>query len=100
MAQTVRIIKNSKSAMQSGRGKSGLWRMEYEAQSPKSPDNLIGWSSSSETEGQIKLQFAQLQDALDYAKNHGLIAVVSDESVPQMRLKSYADNFRSDRVRR
>ncbi|MCX8505475.1 MAG: ETC complex I subunit [Alphaproteobacteria bacterium] len=100
MAQTVRIIKSSKSAMQSGRSKAGIWLMEFEAQSPKSPDALIGWSSSSETESQISLRFDQLQTALDYAKTNGLHAIISDEAAPQFHPKSYADNFRSDRVRR
>ena len=100
MAQIVRIIKTSKSAMQSGRRQAGIWLMEFETQSPKSPDALIGWSSSSETLSQIKLRFDQLQTALDYAKAHGLEAIISDEAAPQFHPKSYADNFRSDRVRR
>ncbi|MDI9349213.1 MAG: ETC complex I subunit [Candidatus Symbiobacter sp.] len=99
MVQAVRIIKSGKSAMQSGRGRRDTWLVQFESASPNRPDRLIGWSSSSDTAPQVKLRFTQLQHALDYAIKNGYSYTICDEITPAFQPKSYAENFRSDRVR-
>ena len=52
-----RIYKPSRSAMQSGKGKSESWLLEFESDAPRTTDPLMGWTSSGDTRQQLKLSF-------------------------------------------
>ena len=52
-----RIYKPSRSAMQSGNGKSESWLLEFESDAPRTTDPLMGWTSSGDTRQQLKLSF-------------------------------------------
>ena len=54
---TIKIYKPSKTAMQSGLGKTKKWLAEYISLEETSKDNLMGWNSSSDTRTQIKVFF-------------------------------------------
>jgi hypothetical protein len=99
MTHAVRIYKPAKTAMQSGRAKTHQWVLEFEPGAKKSPEPLMGWSSSTDTEAQVRLRFATLEEALSYAERKGLAATVQEAHDPVVRPKSYADNFRPDRIR-
>ena len=43
-----RIYKPAKNAMQSGRARTKLWQLEYEPESRRTPDPLMGWTSSDD----------------------------------------------------
>ena len=43
--------------MQSGRGRTKLWRLEFEQDKPREIEPLIGWTSSGDTRQQVKLWF-------------------------------------------
>jgi len=95
MAQPrVRIYRPAKTAMQSGRGNTRAWVLEFEPAARKAHDPLMGWVSSGDTRGQVRLRFATKQDALAYAKRCGLAAEVEEPRERRVRPKSYADNFR------
>jgi len=98
MAQ-VRIYRPAKTAMQSGRGKTKAWRLEYEPASRREPDPLMGWSSAADTLNEVHLHFATLDEAIAFAQKHGLDYSVSTPHEPGFKPKSYADNFRYDRPR-
>jgi hypothetical protein len=98
MAQA-RIYRPSKTAMQSGRAKTREWLLVYETASPRTPDPLMGWSSAADTLNQISVRFDTLAEALDFAKKNGLDYAVTEAHSPRFKPKSYADNFRYDRVR-
>ncbi|MCX7346697.1 MAG: ETC complex I subunit, partial [Alphaproteobacteria bacterium] len=53
----VRIYKPARNAMQSGKGKSQDWILEFEASAPRTTDPLMGWTSSGDTRQQVKLRF-------------------------------------------
>jgi ETC complex I subunit conserved region len=91
---TVRIYQPAKSTTQSGIGKSKVWRLEFEPNSAKSADPLMGWVSSSDTSQQLKLNFPTEAAAVTYAKSMGLAYVVVPTAVRALKLQSYADNFR------
>jgi hypothetical protein len=93
----VRIYRPAKSAMQSGQAKTGEWLLESEPSGPKKIDPLMGWVGGPDTAGQIRLKFASLADALDYAKRMGHEALVSQPHERAHIIKNYADNFRYDR---
>ncbi len=95
-----RIYRPAKTAMQSGRGRrSRQWLLEYEPASRRDPDALMGWSSAQDTLDQIQLRFDTLDEALAFANRHGLAFTLIDPQQRTPKVKSYADNFRYDRVR-
>ena len=94
-----RIYRPAKSAMQSGRAKSRKWVLDYEPASRRDPDPLMGWSSALDTLNQIQLRFDTLDEALAYTKKHGLEYTLTEPHERTPKAKSYADNFRYDRVR-
>ena len=95
----VRIYRPAKSAMQSGRANSRRWLLEFEPQAPKEIDNLMGWIGSGDTLNQVRRRFATKEEAIAYAKREGLdYRVFEDCSNREIKPKSYADNFRFDRV--
>jgi hypothetical protein len=91
---TARIYQPARSAMQSGKAKSGKWVLEFEPETPRSTDPLMGWTSSGDMKQQVRLSFESREAAVAFAERNG-IAYRLDEAKPQRRqVKSYADNFR------
>ena len=94
-----RIYRPAKTAMQSGRAKTRKWVLEYEPASRRDPDSLMGWSSARDTLDQVQLRFDTLDEALAYANKNGIEYTVIEPHARTPKAKSYADNFRYDRVR-
>ncbi len=80
--------------MQSGRGGTDRWVLEFEPAEAKRADPLTGWAGSGDTRGQIVLTFATLEAATDYARTNGLTAHVVPAPERVLKLQAYADNFR------
>jgi ETC complex I subunit conserved region len=93
-----RIYKPSRNAMQSGKGKSEAWFLEYEQENARVADPLMGWTSTQDTMNQVKLSFATLEEAEAYAKRKGVAYVVQAETPVRMQKKSYSDNFKFGRT--
>ena len=90
-----RIYQPSRNAMQSGTAKSNSWVLEYAHASAREVDPLMGWTSSSDMQSQIKLNFETQKAAEDYAKNHDLEYVVQKPKTraANVRAGGYGDNF-------
>ena len=88
-----RIFRPSKTAMQSGRMGTHLWRLEFEPSSARLPDPLMGWTQSTDMRGQVKLTFQTQDEAVAYAQRHGIAFEVIGEHTHRRIIKSYADNF-------
>jgi NADH dehydrogenase ubiquinone Fe-S protein 4 len=73
--------------------------LEYEPASSRVPDPLMGWSSAADTLNQIKLEFATLDEAKAFAQREGIDYTLIAAHAAVEKPKSYADNFRYDRVR-
>ncbi|MBF0304747.1 MAG: ETC complex I subunit [Alphaproteobacteria bacterium] len=96
--QKVRIFRPAKNAMQSGRGNAKQWLVEFEP-AAKEIDPLMGWVGSRDTRNQLRLRFATKDEAIAYAEREGLDFSVYDELARRpLRPKSYAENFRFDKV--
>ncbi len=93
-----RIYKPSKTAMQSGLGRSNRWNLDYEPQTPRSSDPLMGWTSSSDMKSQVRLTFETKAEAIDYAKRARIAYRVIEASARKPVRKSYADNFKYGRI--
>jgi hypothetical protein len=96
----VRIFQPPKTAMQSGRAGTEKWILEFAPGSPRVADPLMGWTSSGDTRSQVRLTFDTKDEAIAFAEKHGLPYVVEEPQERRFRPKSYADNFRFDRVGR
>ena len=60
----------TKTAMQSGRGKVKKWVLEFETKDP-TINPLMGWESSEDTMGEVRLEFSTKDKAVDFAKKTG-----------------------------
>ncbi|MEQ5774489.1 MULTISPECIES: ETC complex I subunit [unclassified Thalassospira] len=94
----VRVFKPAKNAMQSGRAATKHWVMEFEPRAQKLPDHLMGWIGSTDTRGQVRMEFDTLEEAQAFAAKHNLIAEIEQPKSRKIQLKSYADNFAFKRV--
>lgn len=94
-----RIYMPAKTAMSSGTAKTKAWVLEHTPQSPRAIDPLMGWTSSSDTQAQVRLQFDSKEAALDYARDHGIDVVVQDPKPrkPNIRAGGYGENFATNR---
>ena len=92
-----KIYKPSKTSMQSGRAKSKSWILEFVRKTPAIPDPLMGWRSSGDTQKQVKIEFSSKEAAILYAEKQGIVYDVINPQSRRLNIKSYADNFSSDR---
>ena len=90
---TIKIYKPSKTAMQSGYGKTKKWLAEYISNEETVKDNLMGWNSSYDTKSQIKVFFETKKQAVDWAKNNSYQYYIEEPKIRKVKLKSYASNF-------
>jgi len=92
-----RIFLPPKSAMQSGTAKTHRWVLEYEPESAKIRDPLMGWTGSTDMRQQIKLMFDTREEALAYAQAQGIPYDLELPTNHVKKPKAYSDNFRADR---
>lgn len=90
-----RIYQPAKTAMQSGQAKTHHWVLEFAPASPREIDPLMGWTSSADTQAQVRMKFDSREAAEDYARRHGIDAVVirPKKRKPNVRPMGYAENF-------
>ena len=91
-----KIFSPTKTATQSGRGKSGVWFFQYEPQTKRQPESLMGWVSSKDTMNQIKLKFKSKEEAIDYATRKGFSFDVIEPNQRKIVPKNYLQNFKID----
>jgi len=92
-----RIYKPAKTAMQSGPARTKEWVLEFEPETPREIEPLMGWTSSGDMKAQIRLNFDSKEEAVAYAERNGLAYHVMEPKPRQPVRKSYADNFRFGR---
>lgn len=92
-----RIYQPTKNPMQSGRGKTGNWVLEYVRETPRKIEPLMGYTSSTDMKQQIKLNFDSQEDAVAYAERNGIAYQLANQKQRKIRMTSYSDNFKFDR---
>lgn len=85
--------------MQAGRGQTRKWVLEYEPATGRGRDPLMGWTSAADTLNQVRLRFDTIEEARAFAEKQGVAYDIIEPQKAVERPKSYADNFRYDRVR-
>ncbi|MBO28396.1 MAG: ETC complex I subunit [Rhodobacteraceae bacterium] len=94
-----RIYQPAKTAMSSGTAKTRVWLLEFLPQSPRDVDPLMGWTSSDDTQSQVRLQFDTREEAEEYAREHGIDAQVRlpNRRKANIRAGGYGENFATGR---
>jgi hypothetical protein len=96
-AMSARIYSPAKTAMQSGKAKTGLWVLEFDPEMPRKIDPLMGYTTSGDMKSQIRLTFETKEEAMAYAEKNGIAFRVQEPKESKRRQISYSDNFRYDR---
>ena len=94
-----RIYRPAKTAMSSGTAKTKVWVLDFVRDSAREIDPLMGWTSSDDTQSQVRLTFPTKEAALDYAKTHGIDAVVTEPKARRANIRAggYGENFATNR---
>ena len=89
-----KIFKPAKNAMQSGRGKTTQWILEYELETPRRPEPLMGWTSSRDTLNQVRLKFESKEAAIAFAESRNFEFTIAEDNLRKIVPRSYLDNFK------
>jgi hypothetical protein len=94
-----RIYQPAKTAMQSGTAKTHSWVLEFAPASAREVDPLMGWTSSTDTQAQVRLRFESRAAAEAYATEKGIAFDVVEPKPrkPVIRQRGYGENFATDR---
>ncbi|PZR00077.1 MAG: ETC complex I subunit [Cereibacter sphaeroides] len=94
-----RIYQPARTAMQSGTAKTHIWVLEFVPETARSIDPLMGWTSLSDTQGQVRLTFETREQAESYARERSIDYVVTDPNLRKLniRQRGYGENFATDR---
>ncbi|WP_146590033.1 ETC complex I subunit [Puniceibacterium confluentis] len=94
-----RIYQPARTAMSSGTAKTRHWVLDFTPDTAREVDPLMGWTSSTDTQAQVQLRFDSKEAALEYARDNGIDAQVSDpkKRKSNIRPRGYAENFAVDR---
>ena len=87
-----KIYKPDKTAMQSGKRNTKRWVLEFDTLDTET-NPLMGWVSSKDTMSEVKLEFSNKEQALNYAKKNNIDYYVIEPKKRKIIKKSYADNF-------
>ena len=94
-----RIYQPARTAMQSGTAKTRQWDLDFAPASARAIDPLMGWTSSGDTQSQVRLRFESREAAEDYARENGIdyTLVEPHSRKPNVRARGYGENFATDR---
>ncbi|MFQ3184580.1 MAG: hypothetical protein ACI9RO_001404 [Alteromonas macleodii] len=94
-----RIYQPARTAMSSGTAKTKSWVLEFAQVSSREVDPLMGWTSSSDTQTQVKMTFETKETALDYAAANGIEVTVQEPTKRRANIRpgGYAENFATNR---
>ena len=94
-----RIFQPAKTAMSSGTAKTKGWVLEFAPDAARSVDPLMGWTSSDDTQSQVRMTFETKDAAIDYAREHKIDAQVQEPNKRKVNIRpgGYGENFATGR---
>ena len=87
-----KIYKPAQTAMQSGKGNSKNWLLEFDTLN-NGINPLMGWETSNDTMSEVKLEFLTREQAINYAKKNNIDYYIIEPQKRKIIKKSYTDNF-------
>jgi hypothetical protein len=94
-----KIYRPARNAMQSGTAKSEKWVLEFDSETPRTVDPLMGWIGNADTNTQVRMNFDTREEAIAFAQRNGLPFQVTETREARRVIKAYADNFSAYRKR-
>jgi NADH dehydrogenase ubiquinone Fe-S protein 4 len=88
-----RIYKPARTAMQSGNANTKQWALDFEPETPRRIEPLMGWTASGDMKQELRLRFDSKEEAVAYCERHGIPYQVSEAQEPTRKKIAYADNF-------
>lgn len=88
-----KIYRPTKNAMQSGKANTTHWVLEFEPGAAPTSDRLMGWTGAADPAGQVRLSFDDKEQAIAFARAHGIPHQVSEPPETRRIIKAYGDNF-------
>ena len=79
--------------MQSGSANTKDWVLDFELETPRKVEPLMGWTSSGDMRQQLRLRFDSKEEAVAYCECRGIPYQLTESVPPKRRIMSYADNF-------
>jgi hypothetical protein len=95
---SAKIYRPAKTAMQSGKAKTNLWVLEFDAVEARKIDPIMGYTSSGDMQQQVKLWFDSQELAEAYAQRNAIDYRVVLPKEANRQILSYTDNFRFSRT--
>lgn len=94
-----RLFSPAKTAMSSGTAKTKGWVLDFEPTGAAEIDPLMGWTSGTDTQRQVRLSFATRAEAEAYAREHGIDIIVAEprRRKANIRQGGYGENFATNR---
>lgn len=90
----VKIYQPVKNATQSGRAKTKKWLLEYDLETKRQPEALMGWVASGDTLNQVRMGFATKEDAIAFATKKSWAYTVIEPHKRVLKGRTYMDNFK------
>ena len=78
--------------MQSGKGNTKNWVLEFDTLDT-GINPLMGWETSKDTMSEVRLEFSNKDQAINYAKRNNIDYYVIEPQKRKIIKKSYSDNF-------
>ncbi len=99
LAMRARIYQPARNAMTSGQAKTRSWVLDYAPSSAREVDPLMGWTSSDDTQTQVRLRFGTKEEAMAYAEANGIDAEIGTphKRKQNIRAMGYGENFATNR---
>ena len=82
--------------MQAGKRNTKNWLLEFDTLD-RGVNPLMGWETSQDTMSEVKLEFSNKEQAINYAKKNNIDYYVLEPQKSKTIKKSYADNFLKDK---
>lgn len=95
---SAKIYRPAKTAMQSGKAKTHRWVLEFDMEHPRTIDPMMGYTSTADTQQQVRLTFDTRELAEAYAQRKGIEYRVIEPKEATRKQVSYTDNFRFNRT--
>lgn len=94
-----RIYQPARNAMQSGTARTHDWVLDFAPADARAIDPLMGWTSSADTQRQVRLRFETREAAEAYARARGIAYDVLEpqKRAANIRPLGYGENFATNR---
>lgn len=88
-----RIYSPAKTPTQSGKGRTGIWLLEFAPETARRIEPLMGYTSSTDMNAQVRMEFASEAEAIAWCNRNGVEYSVARPLPAKRRRMSYAENF-------